>query len=64
MQGIVSTMDSEWDKIILRSIYSRKEIIVLGFDPDNLPSMTNRVKFVVEEVKILLRQQPTSLGWA
>ena len=55
VQGIVSTMDSEWDKIclrvILRSIYSREEMIVLGFDPDNLPSMTERVKFVVEEVK-------------
>ena len=23
----------------------------LGLDPDNLPSMTERVKFVVEEVK-------------
>ena len=23
----------------------------LGFDPDNLPSMTERVKFVAEEVK-------------
>lgn len=45
VQGIVTTMDSEWDKIclrvILRSIFSR----------DNLPSMTERVKFVVEEVK-------------
>lgn len=55
VQGIVSTMDSEWDKIclrvILRSIHSRKEIIVLGFDPDNLLSMTERVKFVVEEAK-------------
>lgn len=55
VQGIVSTMDSEWDKIclrvILRSIYSREEMIVVGFDPDNLPSMTERVKFVVEEVK-------------
>ena len=55
VQGIVSTMDSEWDKIclrvILRSIYSREEMIVLGFDPDNLPSMTERVKFVVGEVK-------------
>lgn len=36
----------------MRSIHSRKEIIVLGFDPaDNLLSMTERVKFVVEEVK-------------
>ena len=26
-------------------------MIVLGFDPDNPPSMTERVKFVVEEVK-------------
>ena len=55
VQGIVSTMDSEWNKIclrvILRSIYSREEMILLGFDPDNLPSMTERVKFVVEGVK-------------
>lgn len=55
VQGIVTTMDSEWDKIclrvILRSIFSREEMTALGFDPDNLPSMTERVKFVVEEVK-------------
>ena len=55
LQGIVTTMDSEWDKIslrvILRSIFSREEMTALGFDPDNLPSMTERVKFVVEEVK-------------
>ncbi|CAH3150587.1 unnamed protein product, partial [Pocillopora meandrina] len=55
VQGIVTTMDSEWDKIclrvILRSIFSREEMTALGFNPDNLPSMTERVKFVVEEVK-------------
>lgn len=55
VQGIVTTMDSEWDKIclrvILRSIFSREEMTALGFDPENLPSMTERVKFVVEEVK-------------
>ncbi|CAH3033710.1 unnamed protein product, partial [Porites lobata] len=55
LQGIVTTMDSEWDKIclrvILRSIFSREEMTALGFDPDNLPSMMERVKFVVEEVK-------------
>lgn len=55
VQGIVTTMDSEWDKIclrvILRSTFSREEMTALGFDPDNLPSMTERVKFVVEEVK-------------
>jgi len=55
MQGIVSSMDSEWDKIclrvVLRSLCSREEMLGPGFDPDNLPSMTERVKFVVEEVK-------------
>ena len=55
LQGIVSTMDSEWDKVclrvVLRSIYSRDEMQGLGFDPDNLPFMTERVKFVAEEVK-------------
>ena len=55
LEGIITTMDSEWDKIclkvILRSIFSREEMTALGFDPDNLPSMTERVKFVVEEVK-------------
>ena len=28
----------------------------LGFDPDNLPTMTERMKFVAEEVKMLMRQ--------
>ena len=55
VQGIATTMDSEWDRIclrvILRPIFSREEMTALGFDPDNLPSMTERVKFVVEEVK-------------
>lgn len=55
VQGIVSTMDTEWDiiclRVILRSIYSRKEMLDLGFDPDSLPSMTERVQFVFEEIK-------------
>ena len=57
LQGIVSTMDSEWHKVCLKvvlwSIYSTDEMQGLGFDLDNLPSMTEkrRVKFVLEEVK-------------
>lgn len=55
IQGIISTMESEWDKtclrVVLQSIYSRNKMQDLGFDSDNLPSMTARVKFVVEEVK-------------
>jgi len=33
-------------RVVLRSFYSREEMLGLGFDPDNLPSMTERVKRV------------------
>ena len=51
----LSTMDSEWDRVCLKavlgSIYSTEEIRNLGFDPDNLSDITDKVKFAAEEVE-------------
>ena len=47
VRGIIQTMDTEWDRKVLRVLLaanrSRREISNLGIDPDNNPSDTAKV---------------------
>ena len=47
MQGILQTIDNEWDakvaRVLLAANRSRSEINKLGIDPDNIRSYTAKV---------------------
>ena len=53
IQTLISNMDSEWDKKVLRFVIitgrSRKEISNLGFDGDNVTSLTEEVLRIAQE---------------
>ena len=55
LRGVISTIDSEWDKICLKVVISasrsRREIKELGMDPDTIPRLAEKVIEVIQERK-------------